>query len=73
MTDYVNGVKELENNITFAPMTTGQTSLGVRLEPDLLVQRLPQGSAVSSDSASDGGPAAGDGEMIKPRERGTAA
>jgi hypothetical protein len=31
MTHYVNGVKELEGDVAFAPMTSGQTSLGVRL------------------------------------------
>lgn len=31
MTHYVNGVKELEGEVVFTPMTGGQTSLGVRL------------------------------------------
>ena len=31
MTSFVNGAKELEGEVTFAPMKTGQTSLGVRL------------------------------------------
>lgn len=31
MTDFVNGEKELEGGVAFAPMTSGQTSLGVRL------------------------------------------
>ena len=31
MTDYVNGMKELDGEVAFAPMTTGQTSVGVRL------------------------------------------
>jgi Concanavalin A-like lectin/glucanases superfamily len=32
MTDYVNGEKELEAEISFEPMTSGRTSLGVRLD-----------------------------------------
>ncbi len=31
MSDYVNGVKELEGPVNFAPMTDGRMSLGVRL------------------------------------------
>ena len=31
MTDYVNGVRELEGRAVFPPMTSGYTSLGVRL------------------------------------------
>ena len=31
MAHYVNGVKELEGEVVFTPMTSGQTSLGVRL------------------------------------------
>ncbi len=31
MSDYVNGVKELEGLVNFAPMTDGRMSLGVRL------------------------------------------
>ena len=31
MSSYVNGVKELEGEVAFAPMTTGRMSLGVRL------------------------------------------
>jgi hypothetical protein len=31
MSDYVNGVKELEGPVDFAPMTDGRMSLGVRL------------------------------------------
>ena len=31
MTHYVNGVKELGGEVVFTPMTSGQTSLGVRL------------------------------------------
>jgi hypothetical protein len=31
MTDYVNGVRQLEGRVAFPPMTTGSTSLGVRL------------------------------------------
>jgi hypothetical protein len=32
MTDYVNGVKEFEAEVSFEPMTSGRTSLGVRLD-----------------------------------------
>lgn len=32
MTHYVNGVKELEREVVFPPMTSGRTSLGVRLD-----------------------------------------
>jgi hypothetical protein len=32
MMHYVNGVKELEAEVSFEPMTTGRTSLGVRLD-----------------------------------------
>jgi hypothetical protein len=31
MSDYVNGVKELQGPVNFAPMTDGRMSLGVRL------------------------------------------
>lgn len=31
MASYINGVKELEGEVTFEPMTNGRTALGVRL------------------------------------------
>ncbi len=30
MTDYVNGIQELSGAVTFAPQTSGKTSIGVR-------------------------------------------
>jgi hypothetical protein len=31
MTSFVNGIQQLEGSVAFGPMTTGQTSIGVRL------------------------------------------